>query len=301
MKRPVTVSIGIPAYNEATNIKNVLLSLLKQKEQGFVLKEILVMSDGSSDTTEQVVKEVNDKRIKFFDDHKRLGKSARLDQIFRRFSSDVLILADADILIKDDKLIATTLNRANLSQSGLAGVNALPMLAQTFMEQTLEAGVMVMKEVSKRINNGNNYLSFKGCFLALDGQLAKKIHMPASIVNNDAFLYFAAKKYGYTPTYVEESIVYYRSPMTLADHLKQSSRFMTSKEELAKHFTFDMNKEYALPQAIVLKSTAKTLLTRPFSTASYLAINVISKLKKQRGIKSTWKIASSTKGEMKSI
>ena len=81
MNKPVTISVGIPAYNEAKSIKRVLTSLLAQKEDGFILKEIIVISDGSTDSMAQKVREIKDKRITFIDDKSRRGKSARLDQM----------------------------------------------------------------------------------------------------------------------------------------------------------------------------------------------------------------------------
>ncbi len=51
MKKITTISIGIPAFNEAVTIKRLLRSVLAQKEKGFVLREIIVLCDGSTDGT----------------------------------------------------------------------------------------------------------------------------------------------------------------------------------------------------------------------------------------------------------
>jgi len=55
MKKLITVSIGIPAYNEEANIGKLLSSLIKQKEAGFIIKEIIVVSDQSTDKTDEIV------------------------------------------------------------------------------------------------------------------------------------------------------------------------------------------------------------------------------------------------------
>jgi glycosyltransferase involved in cell wall biosynthesis len=293
-----TVSIGIPAYNEGKNIQSLLQSLIKQKELDIRIKEILVVSDGSSDDTEKKVKELKDRRIRFVDDGKRLGKSARMDYIFKSFRGDVLILIDADVVIKDSALITKTVKNAHLSKTGLAGINASPLAPQTSFERVIEAGVMVMKEVAKQWHNGNNYLAFKGCFLALDGKFARSISMPSSIVNNDAYLYFAAVQAGYSPAYLDKSKVYYRSPMTLADHMKQSSRYQSSENELRKHFTLDWDHHYKIPATVMLKSMMSSLLARPIGVLSYMGIFFYSKMNKQSNIRSTWSIAKSTKGKL---
>ena len=57
-----TVTIGIPSYNEAQNIGQLLESLLKQVSNSYILEKIIVCSDGSTDDTEQVVKKLESKR-----------------------------------------------------------------------------------------------------------------------------------------------------------------------------------------------------------------------------------------------
>jgi glycosyltransferase involved in cell wall biosynthesis len=48
MKKNMTVTIGIPAYNEAANITSLLMALLAQNTPNFKLESIIVASDGST-------------------------------------------------------------------------------------------------------------------------------------------------------------------------------------------------------------------------------------------------------------
>jgi len=61
MKRP-TVSIIIPTYNRAYIIKNAIKSVINQTFQYW---EILVIDDGSTDDTREVVDSFKDKRIRY--------------------------------------------------------------------------------------------------------------------------------------------------------------------------------------------------------------------------------------------
>lgn len=290
-----TVSIGIPAYNEGKNIQALLQTLLRQKQEGFHLSEIIVVSDGSSDDTVQQIKSIKHNAIRLVNNSKRQGKSVRLNQIFRKFTSDILVLMDADVMIKDRRLIAKAVRYADITKSGIAGINAIPFASDYFFEQTLETGVEITKSIAVRWNNGNNYLAFRGCFLMLDGALARTIRMPQTLVNNDSYLYFSAKANGYHPAYLPSCEIHYRSPSTMNDHVKQSSRFKTSKHELGRHFNLNIDKEYKLPLAIVTLSVLQFMFKRPIHTVSYLGVNLFSSLKKQSDITSTWSIASSTK------
>lgn len=295
MNKRKTITIGIPAYNEAANITTIVQKLLLQKEIGFHLEKIIVVSDGSTDDTVARVRAIEDSRVVIQSDKKRIGKSARLNQLFRTIKSDILILVDADIIIKDNRLLAKALENTDIAKAGIVGVNACPLPARKFFEQTIEAGVSVMKRIAKRWRNGDNYLSFKGCFLVLDGKFAKSIHMPDSLVNNDAYLYFAALEKGYMPAYAEKCVVYYRSPMVLADQVKQSSRYQSSREELTHYFKRNWNDEYNPPLAIVTKSVLQSLIKDPLYLAGYIGIFFLTKVQKQKNIKSIWSIASSTK------
>jgi len=57
------ISIIIPLYNHVRYIKDTILSLLKQTFTDF---EIIIIDDGSTDNSGEVVKNINDSRIKYF-------------------------------------------------------------------------------------------------------------------------------------------------------------------------------------------------------------------------------------------
>ena len=46
-KDNLIISVGIPAYNEEQSINHLVKSLLTQIEDGFELKEIIILSDES--------------------------------------------------------------------------------------------------------------------------------------------------------------------------------------------------------------------------------------------------------------
>ena len=90
------VSILVPAFNEEKTIERVLLRLL-------VLpigeREILVVDDGSTDNTGQLVKQLaaDKPEIRFFSQSKNLGKTAAIARAISESSGDVLIVQDADL------------------------------------------------------------------------------------------------------------------------------------------------------------------------------------------------------------
>ena len=52
----IEFSIGICAYNEEQIIERSIRTIFTQKLQGFVLKQVLVVSSGSTDRTDEIVR-----------------------------------------------------------------------------------------------------------------------------------------------------------------------------------------------------------------------------------------------------
>jgi len=73
MKANPTVSIAIATYNRAHLLKRAIQSILNQTYQDF---EIIVVDDGSTENTEEVVKSFTDKRIRFIKHKENKGLSA---------------------------------------------------------------------------------------------------------------------------------------------------------------------------------------------------------------------------------
>src|SRR3989344_6887678 len=100
-----TVSIGMPAYNEEANIGYLLRDLLAQKTGKIKIEKIIVNSDGSTDKTASEVRKVKSKKIILINNKKRTGRAFRQNQMMRKTDSDVLVLIDADTLIKDKNFL----------------------------------------------------------------------------------------------------------------------------------------------------------------------------------------------------
>ena len=101
----LTVSIGIPTYNEEANIGYLLKSLLNQKLKSAKFVEILVFDDGSTDSTAQIVDSFNNPAIKIFRGKNRIGQQLRQNQIVKNYKSDILIILEGDILPHDEYTI----------------------------------------------------------------------------------------------------------------------------------------------------------------------------------------------------
>ena len=114
LKGKQVVSIIIPTYNEEKDIEECIRTLLKQNYKD---KEIIVVDDGSSDRTVEIVKKF--KKVKLIKgEHKGTGFSRNLGA--RKAKGKILVFVDADMafpknylqllvkpIINDEKVIGT--------------------------------------------------------------------------------------------------------------------------------------------------------------------------------------------------
>lgn len=91
-KKERAVSCIIPAYNEASRISNVLDVVIRHP----LIKEVIVINDGSTDSTSQVLNKFTD--IKIVDHFSNLGKSRSVLDGIKMSSGDVILFLDADLV-----------------------------------------------------------------------------------------------------------------------------------------------------------------------------------------------------------
>ena len=96
----IKISIIIPCYNEKnTLIKIINKIILSLNNHNFKSYEILIVDDGSSDGTTEIIKEnfsLNNNFKTFFHD-KNLGKGAAIKTAKKNSSGDIIIIQDADL------------------------------------------------------------------------------------------------------------------------------------------------------------------------------------------------------------
>lgn len=100
------VSVVVPAYNAAPLIGRCLRSVLAQK--GAPEFEILVVDDGSTDNTIEVVEAVGDARIKVFRQPKNRGPAAARNRGLAEARGEYLAFLDADDFWEPDFLRETS-------------------------------------------------------------------------------------------------------------------------------------------------------------------------------------------------
>lgn len=97
-----TISIIIPAYNEAATIAK-LLTQVNQADTLGLTKEIIVVNDGSRDTTAKIVKKLTILGLKLIDHPHNLGKGAAVRTGIKASHGDIILIQDADLEYHPDE------------------------------------------------------------------------------------------------------------------------------------------------------------------------------------------------------
>ena len=95
-KKQLTLSIIVPVYNE----EKTLLPLLKKVQNVKLLglkKQIIVINDGSTDKTAEVMKKIKIPGIQIYQHDKNRGKGAAIRTAIPHTTGDFVIIQDADL------------------------------------------------------------------------------------------------------------------------------------------------------------------------------------------------------------
>ncbi len=98
---PMTVSIIIPTFNRGYIIGEAIASALTQTYRDF---EIIIVDDGSSDNTRDIVESIGSNQIRYLHHERNRGYSAACNTGISAATGELLAFLDSDDLWKPDYL-----------------------------------------------------------------------------------------------------------------------------------------------------------------------------------------------------
>jgi glycosyltransferase involved in cell wall biosynthesis/O-antigen/teichoic acid export membrane protein len=271
-----SVSICIPAYNEEHNINHILRQILKQKQVGFVIEQILVASDGSTDNTVKIVKEYESRGVKVIAGRDNLGQTYRQNQLIAATTSDILVLLNADLLLRDDEVILRLITPI-MEGADLSAQWAKPVAPTTFIERILRAGFVMKNYVYTHYKNGHNIYTCVGHMRALSRRFYSNVVFPNNSTGEDQYLYLACISGGYKYRYTHSHNAYFKLPDSLNDYKKYAVRIFQTQKKYDKTFSEEIVRpQRILPTQLQIRGCIYGLLKHPFHTALYIVLHVVT-------------------------
>ncbi|MFA5155469.1 MAG: glycosyltransferase [Patescibacteria group bacterium] len=290
-------SIVICALNEEKSIGKLLQDILDQKPaSNFILENIVVVSDGSTDKTEEIVVSFiarNDK-IVLLKNEKRQGKFFALDRAFNYLQSEFVIMFDADVRL-NERAIDFLLSPLSDHCYDLIGGNPVPYEPASLFNVAEQASYFswrILREIKRRFNR--SIYCAHGRILCLSKQIYKNSDIKDILHSGDDQLFYIKSAGNFL--YVEKAVVFYKMPATIRDYLNQNVRFRRSSSLHKFESTEDYYKLNGKPAIFI-----KIFLAHPYQGLAWLFLFSIGYLEylfiknKEVTIKNSWQEARSTK------
>lgn len=275
MKKLLTISICIPAYNEQHNMDNILRQILLQKQKGFIIEKIIVASDGSTDNTVKIAREYENRGVKVIEGKDNRGQNYRQNEMISKTSSDILVLLNADILLKDDlaisRLIAPIKKGVDLSAQW-----ARPLEPRTFFERILYTGFKLKYFIYTRYKKGDNIYTCVGHMRALSRRLYSNVVFPTVSDGEDQYLYLTCIAGGYRYKYIHATNSYFKLPETFRDYKKYAKRIFQTQKKFGDVFNKQLVcSERSIPLSLRTRGFIYAFIKHPLHTILYVVLHII--------------------------
>lgn len=292
------VTVAIPVFNEESNIKQLIKTILTQKGN-FVLEKVLIINDGSTDKTTDIITGLSKKenRIVLRDEKIRQGKAVRLNQIFQENRSDFLVVFDGDICLANQVVIEKMLEQFHHEAIVLVSANNLPLPGESLLGKITQYSEELWYHARKNYHDGESYFNNSGCSFALRKTFAKSIALPVR-AHTQLHLYYEVVKKRMSFRFAKEAVVYYKTPDTLEDIVAHHARGKTS-HIIESKINLELGEVEKIPLATRLNAVITMMMKNPFYTLLtilYLQIaNMLPISADPLNNKGLWTVTKSTK------
>lgn len=233
MGEPIHITLGICAYNEAANIEKALLSVFGEVLDGFELDEIIVVSSGSTDGTDDIVKKLipEHRSLRLMRQEKREGKNSAINCFLDEKKTDIVVIMNADTIFADANSLQNLLAPLKDDDIGIVGGHPVPTNGTKTVAGFASHMIWTMHHHVSMISPQIGELI---AFRDVGTRLSTKNS------GDEGLLKMAVEKAGYKSAYAPEARVWNRGPETASDFLKQRIRVNIGERILKKEQDYDL-------------------------------------------------------------
>jgi glycosyltransferase involved in cell wall biosynthesis len=134
----ILVSVVMPVFNAERFVGQAIESILTQTYRNL---EFLILNDGSTDRTEEIVKSFHDQRIRYFRSESNLGLVSQLNSGLANTSGKYIVRMDADDIARPNRIERQVLFMENHPEIGVSGSNVVSFNThKKFLKSVLPEG-----------------------------------------------------------------------------------------------------------------------------------------------------------------
>ena len=224
------ISIGVMAYNEEKLIGKCLSALQKQELKSGSIEEIIVISSGSTDRTNQIVEEFakKDSRIRLIVQEQRLGKASAINEFLKVASGDIVIVESADT-IASEQAVEELVKPFQDKSIGMTGAHPIPVNKPTrFVGYAVHKLWDLHHRMATEFPKCGEMVAFRN--------IVSRI--PKYTAVDEAAIEAIISKAGLKLAYAPQAIVYNKGPETIRDFFKQRRRIASGHRHLYALFGY---------------------------------------------------------------
>ncbi|MGW8266771.1 MAG: glycosyltransferase family 2 protein [Longimicrobiales bacterium] len=238
------VSVSVPAYNEEHQIEDLIRSLLALDYPRDRL-QILVVSDASSDGTDDIVRRFSDQGVELLSLPERGGKTKAENAAAGHLRGEIIVNTDASIRIAPSALkpLITALSDPTVGLASGRDISVGPDHESGSAGESGYVGYeMKIRDLETRLSG---IVGASGCFYAIRAHL-HRIPLPESL-SRDFAAALHAREHGYRAVSVTDAICYVPRSPSLRKEYRRKVRTITRgmetlfyKRSLLNPFTFGL-------------------------------------------------------------
>ncbi len=219
-----TISITVPVYNEEAQIRAAIESLL-QLDYPFDKRQILIVSDASSDRTDEIVAEFADRGVELLRLPQRVGKTAAENAARTRLRGEIVVNTDASVRIHPHALkpLIASFTDPTVGVASGRDISVARLDDQGNLGERGYVGYeMWVRDLETRVSG---IIGASGCFYAIRADL--HMHPVPEALSRDFCAALGAREKGYRAVSVENAICFVPRGPSLRREYRRKVRTMT--------------------------------------------------------------------------
>lgn len=249
-----SISVIMAAFNEEKTIGKALDSILASDYPSF---EILVVNDGSTDTTIQVVTEyqVKSASIKLINNLHNLGKATSLNTGISQSNSDVIVILDADTVLSSSKTLKRLILPLIYHEVSAVACNIKISNKHHLITkfQSLEY-IQAIHTVKRARSFWDYILILPGAASAYKKEALISVGGFSNLtLTEDADLTLCLLKKGYKMLFQNDAVALTEAPFSLKDLFRQRIRWQVGNMQcILKNIDLILNQKITFPHCLLL-------------------------------------------------